>query len=469
MDQTTNSPLQDDRFLLLGALGQGGMAAVFQAFDRIEQRMVALKVQSRSMDAGPSHPLSVEFDLWSRLRHSNIVRVHELAIAGSGPFTRGAPYLVMEHVEGRPLHEALQPGRVEPAVVERVAVELLRGLGHVHGAGLVHRDLKPGNILTRPNGDGGPQVKLTDFGLAAPRGQAEEPGRISGSLPYVSPEAILGMQLDGRADLYGLGIVLYHLATGELPCRQKTTDGMLRWHLNGSPADPRRLRPRFPERLSRFIRRLTARDRMQRLASAEEALALLGAVKQIAERCPRAAADRAERAKLRLALDAARLGARRIFTLPRRLPESEALLREVLVWSQIRGLGFFRLRAGDDLCRLVLRLLVARGRSARRLTLKYSLHRWLPLGVLCGFPVRDLARSNGRELPGSAGAREIGRFILDCSAAKALVLRIEERSADRLLAAVGEALRHALEPARPPRPGAGGLLLLVDQSCHSAR
>ena len=244
---------------------------------------------------------------------------------------------------------------------------------------------------------------------------------------------------------------------------------MLRWHLNGSPADPRRIRPRFPERLSRFLRRLTRRDRSERIANAEEALALLGAAKQIEERFPPAITDRAERAKLRLALDAARLGARRLFTLPCRRPESEALLREVLVWSQIHGLCFFRLRSGDDLLRLVLRLLVARGRSARRLTLKYSLHRWLPLGVLCGFPVRDLTRSNGREFPGSAGAKQISRFILDCSAAKALVLRIEEQPCDRLLAAVGNVLRHALEPSRPPRPDAGGLLLLLDQSCHSAR
>ena len=131
MQNAVDSPLQDDRFLLLGALGQGGMAAVFHAFDRIEQRMVALKVQKVSMDAGPSHPLSVEFDLWSRLCHPNIVHIHEMAIAGRGPFTAGAPYLVMEHVRGHPLHEVLSPGRVAPEAVERIAVEVLRALGPV--------------------------------------------------------------------------------------------------------------------------------------------------------------------------------------------------------------------------------------------------------------------------------------------------------------------------------------------------
>jgi hypothetical protein len=469
MQNVADSPLQDDRFLLLGALGQGGMAAVFHAFDRIEQRMVALKVQSLSMDAGPSHPLSVEFDLWTRLRHPNIVRVHELAIAGRGPFTTGAPYLVMEHVRGHPLHEVLSPGRVSPETVERIAVEVLRGLCHVHGAGLVHRDMKPANILVKTNGGEGPRVKLTDFGLASPNGQSEDPGRISGSLPYVSPEAILGLPLDGRADLYGFGIVLYHLATGELPSQQESADKMLRWHLNGAPTDPRRLRPRFPDRLARFIRRLTARDRMRRIGSAEEALAILGADKLIEEGCLPAVVARADRAKLRLALDASRLGARRLFMLPHRRSQNQALLREVRVWSQVHGLRFFQLRNDSDLLRLVLRLLVDRGRAARRLTLKHSLHRWLPLGVLAGCPVRDLAHATGCVRGGTTGAGEIGRFILDCSSSSTLVLGIEGTPADSLLSAVAAEVRRAVDPHRPPRMGAGGLLLLLDQACHSAR
>jgi hypothetical protein len=469
MDQATDSPLQDDRFLLLGALGQGGMASVFHAFDRIDQRMVALKVQNQAMDAGPAHPLSVEFDLWTRLRHPNIVLVHELAIADRGPFTPGAPYLVMEHVEGRPLHKALRPGRVEPAALERVAVDLLSGLEHVHEAGLVHRDLKPGNVLMPVNANGKGRLKLTDFGLASQSGCSEEPGRISGSLPYVSPEAILGLPLDGRADLYGLGILLYHLATGELPSQRTTADDLLRWHLNGPPADPRRLRPRFPSRLARFIRRLTARDPAGRPASAGDALELLGAVRRIEQLLPRAAVDRAERAKLRLALDASRLGARRIFTLPHRRSESRALIREVLVWSQVHGLRFFRLGTRADLLGLVLRLLVDRGHAARRLTLRYSLHRWLPLGLLSGLPLRDLARPDGSEDEEVSGAQEIARFILDCSSSSPLALRIEGDPADRLPAAVKEELRRVLDTPRPPRPDEGGLLLLLDQSCQAAR
>jgi serine/threonine protein kinase len=465
MHDSSHSPLQDGRFLLLGALGRGGMATVFNAFDRIEQRMVALKVQNRSMKAGPAHPLSIEFDFWSRLRHPNIVHVHELAIAASGPFTQGTPYLVMEHVEGRPVHEAWPPGRTRPAVVERIAVELLCGLGHVHAAGLVHRDMKPANILIHANGGRRRRIRLTDFGLAAPSGQAEEPGRISGSLPYVSPEAILGLPLDGRADLYGLGIMLYQLATGELPSGRKTAEGLLRWHLSGSPADPGRIRPKFPGRLARFIRRLTRRDRRQRPASTAEALSVLGAAVEVGQQHPPSTVDRCERAKLRLALDATRLGARRLFTMPSCRRQCEALQREVLVWSQIHGLGFFRLRSDSDLLSMALRLLIESGPSARRLISRYSLHRWLPLGMLSDLPVRDLARHDAREASAGGGGTMIVRFILDCSVRRSLALRIEREPSDRLLAAVEEELRRALLAPCRPRPGEGGLLLL-DHSCH---
>jgi hypothetical protein len=466
MEPLSASPLQDNRFLVLGALGRGGMASVFNAFDRVEQEMVALKVQDDSRQAGPAHPLSTEFDFWTRLRHPNIVGVRELAVSNSGPFTRGAPYLILEHVRGRPVHEALTPGRIEPRRVEEIAVQVLRGLRHVHGAGLVHRDLKPPNILIHATGNGRGQIKLTDFGLATHSGLNGEPGRISGSLPYVSPEAILGLPVDGRADLYGLGIALFYLATGQLPSSGGTAEDLLRWHLRGPPADPRRIRPRFPSRLARFIRRLTVRDRGERAASAGEALALLGAPIQPEDETP-VAADRGERAALRLALDATRLGAKRYFLMPRRPAQAEALLREVRVWSQVHGLGFHRLRSSPErgevgLLRLIMRLLLDGGQRAKELIFKYSLHRWLPLGILSGCPVVDHTRSGGG--PALKAAREIRRFILECSARRPLVLRVDGRpKPDTLLLNVVEELRSALDPPHSPRASGGGFLLLLDE------
>ncbi|HKQ63061.1 MAG TPA: serine/threonine-protein kinase, partial [Candidatus Polarisedimenticolaceae bacterium] len=262
---TATPALQDGRYLLLAALGRGGMAAVYRAFDRVGQRLVALKVPSVPEPPGPGHSLSVEFAAWSRLAHPNVVRLYELSWARSGPFPPGEPYLVLEHVAGGPAHRALPAGRSGPARVEALVTEVLRALEHVHGAGLLHRDLKPSNVLL-PAGRG--PAKLTDFGLAAPLGTREEPGRINGSLPYVSPEALLGQTLDGRSDLYSLGILLYQLVTGRLPLPGAGPEALVRWHLSGPPPDPRAVRPETPERLARFILRLTARSPAARPADA---------------------------------------------------------------------------------------------------------------------------------------------------------------------------------------------------------
>jgi hypothetical protein len=341
----TTPALQDERFLLLETLGHGGMASVFRAFDRVEQRVVALKAPADTDRAGPSNPLSTEFEVWSRLQHPNVVQAYELGTARTGPLTPGAPYLVIEHVRGGPLNRVLRVGREAPAAIEDVAVQLLRGLGHVHDAGLVHRDLKPGNVLVRVGRRGSAQVKLTDFGLAVNRGLRGEAGTISGSLPFVAPEVLLGRPLDGRADLYGLGILLYHLATGEMPARSRKVDDLMRWHLAGPPADPRRARPRFPGRLARFIARLTARMPEQRPGDGAEALSLLGAGRRWASPRRTGALCRGLRARLRLAMDAARLGARRLFVLPRGRASSRELERQAGVWSQIHGLLFHRLDA----------------------------------------------------------------------------------------------------------------------------
>jgi serine/threonine-protein kinase len=333
MPPATEAPLQDERFLLLETLGRGGMGIVFRAFDRTEQRLVALKVLGRNDRAGPAHPLSSEFDTWSRLEHPNIVRVYELRQARRGPLPAGAPYLVLEHVAGGPAHRAPCAAWLAAAGAEALARQLLAALDHVHVSGFVHRDLKPANVLVtgsrRP-----PRVKLTDFGLAARVGEARPPLCLSGSLHYAAPEALLGLPLDGRADLYALGILLYRLITGEHPVGPPAPpQAILGWHLSGPPADPLALRPRLSPRLARFIRRLTQRDRDARPATAREALATLGDGPPLSGRRPVASAGAGERAALRLALDAARLGDFRVFGLPRARPAAEALVREVAIWG----------------------------------------------------------------------------------------------------------------------------------------
>jgi serine/threonine protein kinase len=473
----TTPALQDERFLLLETLGHGGMASVFRAFDRVEQRVVALKAPADTDRAGPSNPLSTEFEVWSRLQHPNVVQAYELGTARTGPLTPGAPYLVIEHVRGGPLNRVLRVGREAPAAIEDVAVQLLRGLGHVHDAGLVHRDLKPGNVLVRVGRRGSAQVKLTDFGLAVNRGLQGEAGTISGSLPFVAPEVLLGRPLDGRADLYGLGILLYHLATGEMPARSRKVDDLMRWHLAGPPADPRRARPRFPGRLARFIARLTARMPEQRPSDCAEALSLLGAGRRWASPPRPGALCRGLRARLRLAMDAARLGARRLFVLPRGRASSRELERQAGVWSQIHGLLFHRLDApaGTDpspLSRLVLRLLLERSAESSTLVARHALDRWFPLKLVAGVPLWDRTLetstlSRDERILAHAASR-LGSFLLDCSARRSLVIHVARDAAGDPLAR--QLIEQMISSFDPPAPDAtrGGFLLMVDEAFSSA-
>ncbi len=458
------TPLVDERFLLLETLGRGGMGSVYRAFDRAEQRLVALKVASDPAPPGPAHPLAAEFEAWSRLEHPNIVRAYELGLSGSGPLRAGTPYLVLEHVSGGPAHQMLQAGRVEAPLAESVACQVLAALEHVHASGYLHRDLKPGNVLVD---SGRRRLKLTDFGLAVPLGQSREVGVISGSLPYVSPEALLGLPLDERSDLYGLGILLFHLVTGELPVPNGGAREILRWHLSGPPADPAQIRPQLSVRLVRFIKRLTARDRSERPTSAREALRLLGVDRP---RCrPQGgipAVGRAERAALRLALDAVRLGSVRVFQLPRAAGARAALLSEVSVWAQVRGMRFHRLggaaqEARRSLARLVVSGLVERGAEAEACARRFGLERFLPLRFVGGIAVLDRPKECGSPPPAEA-ASGIAEFLLVSSRARPAVLSLERPGRDEpLLGEVTRCLIRAAQRATGLDPTRGGLLLLL--------
>jgi len=461
MDLADSTPLQDGRFLLLEALGHGGMGNVYRAFDRLEQRLVALKVPSTGDRAGPAHPLAAEFDHWSRLRHPNIVRVYEMAHSERGPIAPGTPYLVLEHVRGRPAHRALSPGRTNDAEIESLAAQVLAALGHVHARGYVHRDLKPGNVLTARARGGRARVLLTDFGLAARAGVRRPPGAFSGSLPYVAPECLLGLPLDGRADLYGLGVLLYRLTTGELPVPRASVAETLTWHLAGPSADPSRVRSGVSPRLARLIARLTERDPGRRPESAAMALDMLGLHASAATDPPSAAtATGASLADLRVALDAVRLGARRLFRLPAPEAVAETLVRELKVWSQVRGLRLHRLTRDPE--RLVLGLLADRGTEGVLLLRRSGLDRWLALDVLGDVPLYDPGRVGSRALPAShPAAAAIGDLVLDCASRRPLVLCCGRRPGSPLAEAVVRRLvRRVLPVAADPRRR-GGLLLVV--------
>ena len=320
--------LLDDRFLLLGTLGRGASAAVLRAYDPIRERVVALKLLDESAGARKRHAGADEFEACRRVAHPGVVTAFELGVTRSGPWPRDRPYIVMESVDGQPLNRVVADGPLSAEELRRVAIQLLQVLHLLHHNDLVHRDVKPQNIL-RSN----LSIKLTDFGLAVPTGSREPVGSLSGSLRYLSPESILGQPLDGRADLYSLGLTLAFLATGEPPCPIRVEQA-IRWHLQGAAVqlDSRKVGPQ----LASLVRDLTVRERAQRPSNAAKAVGRLG--ERIESPSPRASSDRV---RLRLDLDAARLGARRVRSLA-----EESQLREVRTWAEVRRVPFVDLRRG---------------------------------------------------------------------------------------------------------------------------
>jgi hypothetical protein len=469
--QPAMSAALDERFLLVEALGRGGQGRVFRAYDRVFRRDVAIKALHDDRAQHPVHPLAVEFAAWSRLRHPHVVRAYQLLRARSGPLPPGAPYLVLELVRGLPVHQALRAGIEPPSVLEELARRVLRALDHVHRCGIVHRDLKPGNVLVGRSRRRLGRVKLTDFGLASESGRAGELGRLSGSIPYIAPEAILGMAIDGRADLYGFGVLLFYLTTGRLPIDSKSPERWLRWHLGGPPAEPRALRPDLPPRLAELVVRLTARARDARPATAAEALRLLGSAPSTDSR--RAADDSlpGERARIRFALDDARAGALRELTLSEQRGCGRSSRRELTTLAAAHGVSCVTLERTvgarvSNLARVVLALLLELGPDGSALALRHGLDRYLPLALISGIAVWDRHGHDEERARRPAAAplvaRRLAAFFLDAARHRPVAL-VVDRSAlsDPLAAALVARLRRELTRARCKRSAPGGFLLAL--------
>jgi hypothetical protein len=442
---------------------------VFRAYDRVYGRDVAIKALHEAKASDPVHPLALEFAAWSRLRHPHVVRAYELLRASSGPLPPGTPYLVLELVRGLPVHRALCAGAVNPCVLEELARRVLRALAHIHQAGLVHRDLKPGNVLVGPSRRGLGRVKLTDFGMASEPGQAGRPGHISGSIPYVAPETIVGLAVEGRADLYGLGVLLFYLATGRLPLASSSPERWLCWHLEGPPADPRRIRPELSGRFAELVLRLTARAREARPASAADALCILGspparATCEVAHELPLA-----ERARVRFALDDVRAGAVRELKLPSNVGHARTARRELKTLAATLGVTCMTLDRTtgarvSSLARIVLTLLLELGPGARSLIEDHDLHRALPLALVAGVPVWDRLGHDENRARRPAAVRvvaaRVAAFFFAAARQRPLALILDpSASNDPLAAEVVARLRRGVARAKDARSASGGFLL----------
>jgi hypothetical protein len=460
------------RFLLLERLGQGGMGQVYRAFDRLHEKLVAIKLpregaarSAHPARSGPSHPFSEEYRAWSAMRHPNVVRVREFGTVTEGPFPSGTPFLALENFDSLPVHLAASPGRIPYQELRGIAVQVLLGLSHIHGFGLVHRDMKPGNILLGRTLRGAGRVKITDFGLAIVTGQSEEPGTITGSFPYVAPEGIHGRSVDLRADLYSLGILLYYLAAGALPCPDMDPGAILLWHLNGEPPDPGAIRPDLPVRFRSLVRRLTAREREERPTDACEALFLLGhgnrsRVLPFPQPSPPVPAS-----SPRLALDRTRLGR---FQVIRPTGGHREWSSELLTLSGIHGVACHRIACGKEggpvaLGRMLMELLMSRagariGRQGNDLQ-----ETGLPLRFLGRVPIWDQRRkaarqSDDRHPHARFDPAAIVRLVLAFCGRAPLALVFTPASVRNSL--VADVVSRLLQAGRSGRCGKGLLLVL---------
>src|SRR4051812_13000251 len=254
-----------DRFRLDEKVGAGGMSSVYRAFDPTLERWVAIKLMHRDISTDPDQleRFRREARAVASLNHPHIVTVID---AGEDD---GNPFIVFEYVEGETLKERIRRlGRLPVAEAVAYAVEIARALECAHAHLLVHRDVKPQNVLIDPDG----RAKVTDFGIARSL-EAQgltATGRVLGTTDYVSPEQALGHEVTAQSDIYSLGIVLYEMLTGEAPFQADTQVAVAMKHVREPLPDVQRRRPEISAALASVVERATAKETKNRYATIAE-------------------------------------------------------------------------------------------------------------------------------------------------------------------------------------------------------
>lgn len=263
--------LAGGRYRVERVLGSGGMAVVYLAYDDELNREVAVKVLADNLagDAEFRRRFLREARVAARLSHPNVVGVLDAGEDG------GRPYFVMEPVHGESLGAVLaRRGRLEPAETLRLGVQAAAGLGHAHAHGLVHRDVKPHNLLLGRDG----VLKVADFGIARPATATQQltmAGTVLGTAAYLAPEQAAGEEVTAAADVYALGAVFYECLTGRTPYRADTLVQLVTAQQNGEIRPLRELAPATSPWLEEVVMRCLARNPGYRPASAGEVERLL--------------------------------------------------------------------------------------------------------------------------------------------------------------------------------------------------
>jgi serine/threonine protein kinase/tetratricopeptide (TPR) repeat protein/TolB-like protein len=258
------------RFLIDDLLGEGGMGRVYKATDRELGRVIAIKVllSELTADAQVIQRFKHELLLASRISHRNILRIHDLSEAD------GVKFITMAYVEGKDLNQVLKTE--SPLPLERClkfARQLCEALAAAHAEGVVHRDFKPHNVLVGKDD----QVYVSDFGLATSFETAKmgmtRSGAFVGTPKYMSPEQVEGGTVDQRSDLYSLGLVIYEMATGEVPFAGESTWQVMYQRVKEKPKDPKLVKPDLPDWVARIIMHCLEKDPANRYQTANEILA----------------------------------------------------------------------------------------------------------------------------------------------------------------------------------------------------
>lgn len=267
MDQYIGKML-DNRYEILECIGTGGMAVVYKARCHRLNRLVAIKILKPELaqDADFRRRFHDESQAVAMLSHANIVSVYDVSRSD------GLDYIVMELVDGLTLKQYMQR-RGTPLnwrEAQHFITQIMRALSHAHGRGIIHRDIKPHNIMVLRDGS----VKVTDFGIAqlASAAQNTMTQEAIGSVHYISPEQAKGSHVDCRTDIYSAGVVLYEMLTGRLPFEGDTPVAVAIQHIKSIPVPPCDLNPDVPRALEAITMKAMAPDLVQRYASAEEML-----------------------------------------------------------------------------------------------------------------------------------------------------------------------------------------------------
>lgn len=253
----------DRRYRIVRIIGVGGMAVVFEAVDTVMKRTVAVKMLKEEIagDAQAVKRFINESRAVSMLSHPNIVSIYDVSVRDD------LKYIVMERVDGITLKNYMNSrGPLPPKVIMNYTAQILRALDHAHSKGIIHRDIKPQNIMLLKNG----KIKVTDFGIAKlPNAETVTmTDKAIGTVYYISPEQASGKKIDPRSDIYSLGVVMYEMATGKLPFVADSPVSVALMQVNNQPRPPREILPSVPPGVEAMILTAMEKDPDRRFQSA---------------------------------------------------------------------------------------------------------------------------------------------------------------------------------------------------------